>query len=99
MIGDMKHHHFADKQRICAKQLRAEQFALETGLRLRHPRRFDANGWCGMQMCRCQFALLGRKVRRRNIHSVEQVLGNQLHYKLAAGPNIIRGVLMVRQSR
>ncbi len=93
MIGDMEHHHFADKQRICAKRLRAEQFALETGPCLRHTRRFDANGGCGVQMCRCQLALPGRKVRRRNIHRVEQVLGNQIHHKLAAGQNIIRGVL------
>lgn len=32
MISDMKHDHFADKQRIGAERLRFEQLALEAGL-------------------------------------------------------------------
>ena len=88
----MEHDYFADKQRICAKRLSAEQFALKAGLCLRHPRYFDVHGGGGVQMCRCQFALLARKIRRRNIHGIEQILGNQIYYKLAAGLNIFRSV-------
>src|ERR1035437_3139310 len=93
MIGNMEHDDFADKQHVCAERLRAEQLAFETGLRLLHARRLDVNRGCGVQLCCIEFALLRRKVCRRNIHGVEQVLGHHVHDELAASLNVSRSIL------
>ena len=89
----MEHHNLTNEQHVGTKLLRAEKLAFHTHLCLRHARRLDVHRGRHLQLCRFEFTLIRRKIGRREVHGVKQVLGNHIHHELAAGLNVLLRIL------